>query len=230
MQAKGKWILAMLPLMLLCQAFEEGDDNVFDAIPTQFEGLSTSAYIESTAGHSLSIVDQNSRKLEWRTGPVYAVGVSARYGFKNDFYVKDAYIALETGILDTELKHFDSAESELALQRKFALYLGGGAGLMPNPAAIMRFQGAIYYAADQLNYMQHSVDLKRNGVAIGVSLLTGVNEAVIVDIGLGVSVDISSDSEASIVTSAFNGALGGISQASSSGIGGYAHIGVGYKA
>jgi hypothetical protein len=230
MQAKKKWILAMLLLMLQCQAFEDGDDDVFDAIPTQFEGLSTSAYIESVAGHSLSIVDQNAKKLEWRVGPVYAVGVSARYGFKNDFYVKDAYVALEAGILDTELKHFDAAESELALQRRFALYIGGGAGLMPNPAAVMKLQGAVYYAADQLNYMQNSVDLNRKGLAVGISMLTGINEAVIVDIGLGASLDISSDGEASINVSVLNSALGGVSQVSSSGIGSYAHIGVSYKA
>ncbi|UTC24753.1 hypothetical protein MMH89_01105 [Candidatus Comchoanobacter bicostacola] len=205
-------------------------DDVFDAIPSQFEGKSVSAVIgRSGVNRTLELVGSNEQYVSVRLPGVHELNVilsdTVKYGLMMRYY----QAGLAVGVKDEGLSITKTASSNYEAGMKYRASLGAGVAILPSPSVLVGVDLNVGYQCSEVKLPDVTGSLGQLFAQFALNAQVGVTEDKGLMLRMGL--DWSGEDEQSLSsTDSFQGAINAISKAKlSSGISYFAGFGAFYN-
>ncbi len=170
-------------------------DDVFDAIPSQFEGKLFSAGIEFTPGAPKIEHKRVDLSTEWYPAPATNVFVKLLHGVEEGISYREVAASVSVGLVGAEHQYHPDTFT-LDLQQNFAILVSGGYGVLPNPAVLVKSNLGVQFAQHVIKVDQVSVDHSGFSIAGEMAVVAGINESLSLEVSVGLKKQINSEADA----------------------------------
>ena len=195
-------------LMLFTTVHADNGDDIFDAIPSQFEGSYVSGYVGGVGiGSSLNLDGTNGGRVEFVNPGSISVAAQYGYGMKQGIFLQDVFVRVSKTISYPELKYIGATSDDIALDHGFGVAVGAGYGFLPNPAVLVEGQVYVGGTSGEFNLNNYSLDVSQLFIGGGFGVVAGVNEAWSVDLFATAELPLGSEESATYPSAVFAGAL-----------------------